>query len=323
MLTSPLDVINLSFSFALGAVVAAVAIPVLIASQRRLDVGQQVYEDGPRSHESKQGTPTIGGLAFLIAAIAGFLQRPTPADLPLACLVLGAGAIGFIDDALILRKRRALGLRARTKSALLLVAALLYVSWIAHSQVGHATQVWFGRTVHLPEALWFVLAVLAINGTAHAVNLADGLDGLAAGTAVPPLLLLTYASRSAVAAVVIGACVAFLWYNRYPARIFMGDTGSLALGALLAGTAIQGYVLLILPLVGAVYVAEALSVIAQVLSFKTTGRRILKMSPLHHHFELCGWPEYRVSAAFIATSFCVAGLTWVGLLLSNGRGVAH
>lgn len=318
---SPL--LNATFAFALGAAVCAFVIPVVIAAQQRRAMGQQIYEDGPRSHAAKQGTPTLGGLAFVAAAAAALVAHFSISDLTLGCLLTAAGTIGFADDLLILRKRRALGLRARTKSVLLLVAAIAFIWWIARTRPDHAAQAWFGHVVMLPQWLWAVLAVLAINGSAHAVNLTDGLDGLAAGTVVAPLAVLAYASSDTLVTAVLGGCFAFLWFNRHPARIFMGDTGSLALGALLAGAAVQANMILVLPLLGAVFVAEALSVIAQVASFKTTGKRILKMSPLHHHFELCGFSESKVTSVMIAASFCAACSTWLGLLLSNSRGLAR
>jgi phospho-N-acetylmuramoyl-pentapeptide-transferase len=165
---------------------------------------------------------------------------------------------------------------------------------------------------------WAVLAVLAIVGAANAVNLTDGLDGLAAGATIPALIALQLTARyeaivgvQSIGDAVLGSLLVFLWYNRHPAKIFMGDTGSLALGALLAGLAIQAGALLLLPLFGIVFVAEALSVIVQVVSFKTTGRRVFRMSPLHHHFELSGWRETVVTATFVMTAVAVAAATWV------------
>jgi phospho-N-acetylmuramoyl-pentapeptide-transferase len=311
--------------FAVGAIIAGPIILWLIAWQRRRAFGQQIYEDGPATHTIKQGTPTMGGLAFVAAACVGALIAPVegPAQLRLLCLVGAAAAIGFTDDYLKVTQRRALGLRARAKFALLLVAAIAFVAWEAQL---HATgfgqflilrsQIWFGTFVLLPPWLWAVLAVAAIVGAANAVNLTDGLDGLAAGTALPPLMFLTWIYASALGAAVAGSCAAFFFFNRHPARIFMGDTGSLALGALLGGLAVHFGALLILPLVGVVFVAEALSVILQVASFKMTGRRIFKMSPLHHHFEMSGWPEKRVTTTFILASLGATLATWIGLRVS-------
>ncbi|MBV8083132.1 MAG: phospho-N-acetylmuramoyl-pentapeptide-transferase [Candidatus Eremiobacteraeota bacterium] len=312
MSLSPL--VLLALAFGIGAIIAAIAIPLLIAWQRRLAIGQQVYEDGPASHADKQGTPTMGGVAFVLAAIAGTVVAywqggPSTWHVPLLLLVTAAAAIGFADDYLKVVRKRALGLRARAKFALLIAVALAFVAW-ASTQHVYAAQ-WFSGFIVLPQWLWWVLALCAIVGAANAVNLTDGLDGLAAGTAVPPLWLFSFLFADALPAAVLGACVAFLYYNRHPARIFMGDTGSLALGALLAGLAIEYDFLLLLPIIGIVFVAEALSVIAQVASFKTTGRRIFAMTPLHHHFELKGWREQRVTTMFIVTSACAAILTFV------------
>jgi phospho-N-acetylmuramoyl-pentapeptide-transferase len=317
-------------TFLVGAIVAVPVIVWLIAWQRRRALGQQIYEDGPSSHVVKRGTPTMGGLAFVMAAIVGilFFSQNVLSCAPLLLLTLAAAAIGFADDYLKLVHQRALGLRARTKFALLLLVACAYVAFQAHSHANlrpgyFSLQVWFGDSIpglvgfaYVPMWLWAVLAVAAIVGAANAVNLTDGLDGLAAGTILPPLLLLTAISLDVLGIAVAGACATFLFFNRHPARIFMGDTGSLALGALLGGLAIDHRALLILPLIGVVFVAEALSVILQVIWFKTTGRRIFKMSPLHHHFELSGWSESRVTTTFIVVSLCATVAVYLGLLPS-------
>ena len=295
--------------FVAGFFLAAIFVPLLISWQRHRGLGQQIYDDGPKTHAAKTGTPTLGGVAFLIAALGGFAFGPSPAAVRLLFLVACAGAIGAADDLLIIWKRRALGLKARWKFLLLAIVALVYL-WLTAYSGGFSTQErWFGGDVVLPVWLWWVLAAGAIVGGANAVNLTDGLDGLAAGTAVAPLLVLSLASLSPLSTSVLGAVIAFLWFNRHPARIFMGDTGSLLLGALLAGDAIASGWLLLLPLIGIVYVAEALSVIAQVASFKLTGKRILKMSPLHHHFELSGWSEWHVTSVFIAASAAATAAT--------------
>jgi phospho-N-acetylmuramoyl-pentapeptide-transferase len=299
----------------LGAVIAAIVIPLVIRWQRRASLGQQIYEDGPAAHRAKQGTPTMGGLAFPIAAILSFPVALYPAPSPTIAVVLG-GLIGFVDDFIIVRQQRALGLRARWKLLALAGVAFLVVA-ISDQRIsadralhgcdavwhwGLQYQWWFGSLVTIPYALGLILAVLAVVGCANAVNLTDGVDGLAAGTVLAPLIVLTALSGSGTATVVLGALIVFLFFNRHPAKVFMGDTGSLALGALLAALAIDAHLLLFLPLLGIVFVVEALSVIAQVISFKLTGKRIFKMSPLHHHFELSGWSEKRVTATFSAIS---------------------
>ncbi|MBC5805364.1 MAG: phospho-N-acetylmuramoyl-pentapeptide-transferase [Candidatus Eremiobacter antarcticus] len=312
-----------------GAVLCSVAIPFVIAAQRRHRLGQHVYEDAPSSHAAKQGTPTMGGLAFVAAAFAGLAISGFAApERGLFCLVALAAAVGYADDLLILKGRRALGLRARWKFAFMALLALGYTAWIGQ-QPGIATENWFGRTVDIPHALWFALAVLALVGTANAVNLTDGLDGLAVGTVIPALIALQLpAAASSIAPIVttnvamsvLGACFTFLWFNRHPARVFMGDTGSLLLGALIAGSAIASHLLLLLPLFGLVFVVEALSVMAQVASFKMFGRRILRMSPLHHHFELSGWRETSVTAGFVACQTACAAAAWLLWCTSNVRG---
>ncbi|HXM18147.1 MAG TPA: phospho-N-acetylmuramoyl-pentapeptide-transferase [Candidatus Tumulicola sp.] len=322
---SPAAFLWLAAHVAVGGVLAAIVVPGVIAWQRQRGLSQQIYEDAPSSHAVKAGTPTMGGIAFAIAALAGALFPIENAveALPLLCLVLAAACIGFADDYLILSKHRALGLRARAKFSLLAVAALGFVIWEATRMPLHGAQMWFGGPVLLPTWVWAILAVLAIVGAANAVNLTDGLDGLAAGSAIPPLLLMTYVSGNGLAASVLGACGGFLYYNRHPARIFMGDTGSLALGALLGGLAIDSGLLLLLPLIGVVFVVETLSVMAQVASFKMTGKRILKMSPLHHHFELSGWSESRVTLTFVAASLVAVCAIWFALVASWPRGAAH
>jgi phospho-N-acetylmuramoyl-pentapeptide-transferase len=308
--------------FAIGGVVAAVVVPVTIGWQRRRNLGQQIYEDGPSSHAVKQGTPTLGGIAFVAAAAIGALVPIAQFEhqLPLLLLVVGAGAIGFADDYLKLVLHRPLGLRARWKFLALFVLAAGFAAYEAHADPYHFTSLWFTGWVPLAPWLWALLAVCAIVGAANAVNLTDGLDGLAAGTAIPPLLLLGFMAPSTLAVAVVGSATGFLYFNTHPARIFMGDTGSLALGALLGGLAIQMDWLLLLPVLGIVFVAEALSVIAQVLSFKLTGKRIFRMTPLHHHFEMLGWPEQRVTLVFILASAAASLITFFALLLALTRG---
>jgi len=304
--------------FAVGFVACTIVVPYLIAWQRARKIGQRVYEDGPRSHAAKEGTPTMGGIAFIAAAALGLIFARSPFDLRLLVLAGGASLVGAADDLIILTYRRALGLRARWKFALL---ALLAIGYLASLQSGSAPlgyeERWLGWpawSVVLPAWLWWGLSLVAIVGAANAVNVTDGVDGLATGTALAPLLLLGFAALSSVSIAVLGACAAFLWFNKHPAKIFMGDAGSLLLGALLAGAAIQSEMLLVLPLVGLVYVVEALSVIAQVVSFKLTGKRIFKMSPLHHHFELSGWSEGRITATFVAVSVVVTIAVFIAMV---------
>jgi len=304
--------------FAVGFVACAIVVPLLIDWQRRRRIGQQVYEDGPNAHAAKQGTPTMGGLAFIIAALGGLIFSRTSSDALLLLLAGGAGLIGAADDLIILLHRRALGLRARWKFALLAALAVWYLVLLRSSDPLVFAENWFGTVVTLPEWLWWLLALGAIVGAANAVNLTDGLDGLATGAVIPPLFFFSLGALSSVTVSVRGACAAVLWYNRHPAKIFMGDAGSLLLGALLAGAAIQSHLLLVLPLLGFVFVIEALSVILQVASFKLTGKRIFKMSPLHHHFELSGWKEARVTATFVAASLVITCATAFAMIFASG-----
>jgi phospho-N-acetylmuramoyl-pentapeptide-transferase len=303
----------------LGLIVSVAGGALLLPLLRRLRLGQRAYEDAPKTHAVKTGTPTMGGLVFVLTMLAAAFAThpPVPLIFALTLLVVGCGLIGLLDDALSIALGRNRGLRARTKFLATAVVAIVFLRMIAaapifafpHNVLFHAGT--FVLTA--PFWLWLVLGALAITATIHAVNLADGLDGLAAGSIVTPLAaFIAIASQTAVPAAMIGAsagvgsCVGFLFYNRHPAKLFMGDTGSLALGALLSGVAILSGEMLLLIVVGGVFVAEALSVIVQVAYFKATGgKRILRMSPLHHHFELAGWPETKVTSRFwLASLVC-------------------
>jgi phospho-N-acetylmuramoyl-pentapeptide-transferase len=322
---------SLGWEVLVGAVISAGVGALLLFVLPRLGFRQTAYEDAPATHRVKSGTLTMGGIAILAALLPSWLQW---SDLLRALLFL-AGAcavIGFIDDYLAVRFGRNRGLRARTKYLATALVAIIFLRWVdaANHYVYADKTALFPRDtlIHVgayaltaPHWLWLLLGILAITATVHAVNLTDGLDGLAAGSVIPPLfafwaiavtLHIPAADSWPIAlALGLGGCLGFLIYNRYPARIIMGDTGSLALGALLAGAAILTGEMLLLILVGGVFVAEALSVILQVAYFKATGgKRIFRMSPLHHHFELSGWPERKVTAWFWAASLIcsLAGL---------------
>ena len=274
-----------AFTFA-GLLALALGKP-LIDKLRSSSTQQTAYEDAPQSHQSKTGTPTMGGLLFGIAPIVGVALAPSRATAALAVLVYACMAIGAVDDLAAIRKQKNRGLRALPKFALTGVAALAFLA-----VAGEQPPVLLGIGP-VPVWLWYALSVCVILATTHAVNLTDGLDGLAGGTILPPLAVVAaVAWRIGAAPVTIfevammGAVCGFLIYNRHPARVFMGDTGSLALGAALAGGAILTGTHLWLLLIGGVFAAETLSVIVQVASYKTTRRRVFRMSPLHHHFEL-------------------------------------
>ena len=306
----------------LGLIVALVAGALLLPVLRALQMRQRVYEDAPQSHRVKSGTPTMGGLVYVAAILAALPATRAPLFLQLGLLVIACAAVGVLDDYLAIRWGTNRGLRARTKFLATALIAVVFLRSIDGALSFFPRDVLFhagGFSLTAPHWAWLVLGILAVTSTIHAVNLADGLDGLATGAMLPPLaVLVPIAAQTLVPAALIGAsvglgaCLGFLFYNRHPAKMFMGDTGSLALGALLSGVCILSGEMLLLVLVGGVFVAEALSVIVQVAYFKATnGRRILKMSPLHHHFELSGWPETKVTSRF-----------WLGSLLCSLLGLA-
>lgn len=299
------------FSFIVTVVVGPVAIPVL----RQLKVGQRVRYDGPARHLSKAGTPTMGGIIFLLGitpAVLWFGRGSTEA-MVLILVMLCYGLIGFLDDFLKVVKQQSLGLRAREKLLMQVVVAFGLAAFAVFF-LGRGTDILIPFSGFLQDGgmrvdygFWFFafLTVLVLTGTANAVNLTDGLDGLAAGLTVIAAgvyvffaLIMDKTGLAVGLGAMAGGCLGFLLYNRHPARVFMGDTGSLALGGALGTAAVLTGSELFLLIIGAVFVAEALSVILQVISFQLTGRRIFRMSPLHHHFELGGWSENRVVVTF-------------------------
>ncbi|UCC67596.1 MAG: phospho-N-acetylmuramoyl-pentapeptide-transferase [Armatimonadota bacterium] len=291
----------------------------LIALLRRMGAGQRVRNDGPQRHLEKEGTPTMGGLlvigAVLIAVFAAALPAEDPPSLrliTLAAVMLAFGIIGFADDWLKIRRGRSLGMRAREKLALQCLAGIAFAYALA---VETAARDYAGLPPypHFPGYGWLAFWSLAAVATSNAVNLADGLDGLAAGLCVVAGVgfgLLGGAGEvQAFGLALAGACLGFLWFNRHPARLFMGDVGSLALGASLAAmAAIMNNPAALLGLCLVPYI-EAGSVVVQVASFKATGRRVFKMSPIHHHFELSGWSERRVVWTFWGVALAAAVAT--------------
>jgi phospho-N-acetylmuramoyl-pentapeptide-transferase len=301
------DTFAIAFAASL-ALSASLGAP-LIAFLRRLALRQHAYEDAPATHQKKTGTPTMGGLLFLIAPLVAVVLTRAPAVAAYAFLIVGSAAIGFVDDRLAIVRGRNRGLGARTKFLATALIGVVFLWFVTDLATGPPALLFVGP---VPYWLWYALSLAVILATTHAVNLTDGLDGLASGTIVPPLVVLAVIAlrqgidgvASAVSAM-LGAVLGFLLYNRHPAKMFMGDTGSLALGAALAGAAIWTGTQLLLPIIGGVFVAETLSVIVQVTSYKTTRRRVFRMSPLHHHFELGGWPETTVTARFWLASLCL------------------
>ena len=295
-----------------AALIAALVVlfsgPAAIPLLHRLKFGQSIRAEGPASHQKKSGTPTMGGI-FMIAGIviATAIRAEWTTEIFLALFILlGHFLLGFLDDYIKVVKKRNLGLKARQKllGQIIIAAVTIY---FATTKLGIETTLWLpvvNDTIDLGAA-YYVLVLLVIVGASNAVNLTDGLDGLASGcmaiaaAVYCAICLLTNHTELAIfCAAIVGACIGFLRFNFHPAKIFMGDTGSLALGGAFAALGILTHTELLLPVVGLVFVCEALSVIIQVISFQTTGKRVFKMSPIHHHFELSGWSELKVVFVF-------------------------
>lgn len=309
--------IVLAFVLSLGT--CLVIGPVMIPALRRLKFGQSVRNDGPQRHLQKQGTPTMGGVMFFFSLILGtiFLARDNYIGYYLLLFTLGFGLIGFVDDYIKIVKKRSLGLTAGQKIVAQLGFSCLLIFLALHF-LRISTEVMIpiiGVTIDLG---WFYapFSVFLMVGTTNAVNLTDGLDGLASGVtmivALGYTLIGILCQQYAVVifgAALVGSCLGFLVFNHYPAKVFMGDTGSLALGGAVAALAIVTKTELFLPLIGIVYVAEAFSDIIQVGVYKWKHVRVFKMAPLHHHFELCGWSEWKVVRVFWAVTAAAVLLT--------------
>lgn len=306
-----------------GAVVTTLAGVWAVPALRRWRWRQFIREQGPETHRVKSGTPTLGGILFLLPLLlAGQVlgwNRPDVAVL--VFLALGYGLLGASDDLRKILGGRSLGLRAREKLVVQALLGLVFAGIILwHPQLDPRLFVpGLGLSLDLGW-LYIPFVLLVIVGTTNTVNLTDGLDGLAAGTVAIALLVFGYLSWTygtpdvaLVCWAVAGGALGFLWFNTHPALVFMGDTGAFLLGAVLSGAALLSGTVLWLPLVGGIFVLEGLSDIVQVLVFRRTGRRILRMAPLHHHFELMGWPEPRVVVRFWLTGGLLGGL---GLLLA-------
>jgi len=328
--------VSLLISGVVALFVSLIATPLLIRWLRARGIGQQIREDGPQGHFTKAGTPTMGGLVIVAGAFlgyaAGHLRTASAGHLRITAVfttpgltvmvaILGAGLVGLVDDWIKVRQRRNLGLNKRAKILGQLSVALLYIAlainW-AHVKTGVSFVRFGDLRLHLGTAPWAVFAVLVVIGSSNAVNLTDGLDGLAAGSsafAFSALMIVgfwefrhpgfyhvahaAYALDFAqVAAGMVGGCAGFLWWNAPPAKIFMGDVGALAIGAGLAALCLSMNLDLLLPLIGGLFVLETVSVMIQIASFRMFHRRVFRMAPLHHHFELGGWPETTVLIRF-------------------------
>jgi phospho-N-acetylmuramoyl-pentapeptide-transferase len=353
-------VISILVAAAVGLAVTLLGTPVAIRAFRTWGWGQRIREDGPHTHLEKVGTPTMGGLVILAGLLLGYLasrlttQRFTVTGLALIFAAVGFGVVGFLDDYMKVRRRRSLGLTKLQKFGGTAVVAIAFAMLVTHvGDPGISTHVSFVRpsSIALGTFVFYLFAFLVLSGSSNAVNLTDGLDGLAAGTSIlvcsayvfisfwqfrHTCALLAGASgcydvsgvdlqdAAIVASAMMGAATGFLWWNAAPARIFMGDTGSLALGGLFGALALVTNTALLLVVVGGLFVIETLSVIMQVISFRGFGRRIFRMSPIHHHFELAGWPEFTVIVRFwIVGGLCSAvgiGLFYADFIARGGLG---
>jgi phospho-N-acetylmuramoyl-pentapeptide-transferase len=351
------------FASGFGLIISILLTPLAIRAFRQKGLGQEIRDDGPESHLSKKGTPTMGGTVIVAATVGGYViahlllvgQRGrgfTATGVLLLFLMVGLGTVGFLDDYLKIRHRRSLGLNKTAKLVGQLVVgvafAVLALNFESGGQTPASTSVSFVRDI-APMGLgavgFVILAYLFIAGFSNAVNLTDGLDGLASGCSAMVFAAYVFISFwqfthdcatkpidgcylvrdpldvTLVAAAALGACLGFLWWNTSPARIFMGDTGSLALGGLLSGLAIVTRTELLLVVLGGLFVAVTLSVVIQVAFFRATRRRVFRMAPLHHHFELAGWTENTVIVRFwLVTGMAVA--FGIGLFYTDWLGFA-
>ena len=317
-----LGIRELTFTAMIGFLIVIILGPIFIPMLARFKFGQTVRDEGPQSHLAKNGTPTMGGVMMIVAILITGLTRATISKgliVGLICIV-GFGFVGFLDDFIKIKMKRSLGLKAYQK-IILQFALALYIAYYQYSASPSATQLVIPFTNHIINlGIWYIpFMMIFIIGTVNAVNLTDGLDGLASGvTLIVSCFFVLFAvsiSNSDVAilaAATAGACLGFLGFNSYPAKVFMGDTGSMALGGAVVAFATLTNSPLIIIIVGFIYLAEALSVMIQVTYFKlTNGKRIFKMAPLHHHFEQCGWPETRVVFVFWIVTVV---LCWIGVL---------
>jgi phospho-N-acetylmuramoyl-pentapeptide-transferase len=342
-------------------VISIFGTPIAIRYLHRLKFGQEIRAEGPKHHQAKRGTPTMGGVVFIASTVVAYLvaqivvgdHRSSPTALTLLGLFVGMGAVGFVDDYIKIRKKRSLGLNKRGKliGQAVVAAGFAILALNLPDEHGYtiaSTQLSFVRDLpwaHLTQvgaALFFALVVIA---TANGVNLTDGLDGLATGPSI--MVLLAYVligfwqyrhicgdpgsvgycytvrdplDTALIAAAAAGALAGFLWWNAPPARLFMGDTGALGIGGLLAGLALTTRTTLLLLILGGLFVIVTMSVVIQIISFRSTGKRVFRMAPLQHHFELAGWQETTIVVRFwiIAGFFVAAGL---GIFFADYLGV--
>lgn len=311
------------YTIIIGFLISVLLSPIFIPFLRRLKFGQSIREEGPKSHQKKSGTPTMGGLVIVLAILLTTMvmifkfTEPSVEIFLLMFVTLGFGLLGFVDDFIKVVLKRNLGLTSKQKLVGQIVISIIF--FIIFTKHNFPTFIGIPGTDFSVDLGWFyvIFIVFMLVGGSNAVNLTDGLDGLLAGTAAIAFgafaVLAWNQSQFDIAifsVAVVGAVLGFLVFNAHPAKVFMGDTGSLALGGAIAAIAILTKLELLLVIIGGVFVIETLSVIIQVISFKTTGKRVFKMSPLHHHYELVGWSEWRVVVTFwtIGLVFAIIGI---------------
>lgn len=315
-----------------GFVLALLLGRVLVPALRALKAGQSIREVGPKWHQGKAGTPTMGGIVFILSSllciVTGWHAMRETGDykhLFVLALALMFGLIGFADDFIKVKKKRNLGLTGLQKLVLQVLAACLFLAGMHFTNaLTYDLYVPFVREplAHIPPLVYLTLSVFIIVGCVNAVNLTDGVDGLSSSVTIPVMVFFATTSyiygRTTLAllpATVAGGLAGFLCYNFHPAKVFMGDTGSLFLGGMVCGMAFALDMPLILILVGIIYLCETLSVILQVTYFKLThGKRIFKMTPIHHHFELCGWKEEKIVFVFTAITLIMCVLAYLGVM---------
>lgn len=315
---------NILTLFLLAGGITAALIPLSLPWLRRLKFGQFVRDDGPQSHLAKSGTPTMGGLIFItVITVLTLIFTPSPSIIAILLVCIGFGVVGFIDDYIKVAKTRSMGFKAWQKALAQLFITGLYILFIMKNQL-NPTEIIVPFTngyrfdlqgFFIPFMLFFVV------GTVNAVNLTDGIDGLSTSITIAVLAFFLVTditfdmNLGPFLAIIIGALFGFLLYNSHPASLFMGDTGSLALGGIVAAVSVHTRLPLIILIVGFVYLCEVLSVIIQVGWYKRTGKRVFKMAPIHHHFELMGWKETKVVYVFTIVTIFLCTLAYMSLTM--------
>ena len=309
-------VVPILISFAISVILCPIIIPFL----HKLKFGQYIREEGPKSHQKKAGTPTMGGLIFVCSVtLTSLLYLGKYKEvIPMLFVTLGFGLIGFLDDYIKVVMKRNLGLKAWQKMLGQLIIAVIFTCYLMfYSDIGTDTLIPFYGYIHMPAYIFAPFVVFVMLGTVNGVNLTDGLDGLATSVTVIVATFFTvvavgmHVNISPVTCAVVGSLLGFLLYNVYPAKVFMGDTGSLALGGFVVSAAFMLKMPWVIVIVGFIYLMETVSVMLQVSYFKLThGKRLFKMAPIHHHFEECGWSETRIVAVFstITALLCLVAL---------------